>query len=31
VRKLVAADEGEVELAEAPGGGLDAIVRLRRA
>ncbi len=30
VRKLVEADEGEVELAEAPGGGLDAIVRLRR-
>lgn len=31
VRKLVEADEGEVELAEAPGGGLDAIVRLRAA
>jgi signal transduction histidine kinase len=31
VRKLVEADEGEVELAEAPGGGLDAIVRLRPA
>jgi signal transduction histidine kinase len=31
VRKLVEADEGEVELADAPGGGLDAIVRLRRA
>jgi signal transduction histidine kinase len=29
VRKLVEADAGEVELAEAPGGGLDAIVRLR--
>ena len=31
VRKLVEADEGEVELADAPGGGLDAVVRLRRA
>lgn len=31
VRKLVEADEGEVELAEAPGGGLDAVVRLRAA
>ena len=31
VRKLVEADEGEVELAEAPGGGLDAVVRLRSA
>jgi signal transduction histidine kinase len=31
VRKLVEADEGEVELADAPGGGLDVIVRLRRA
>jgi len=32
VRRLVEADGGEVELAEAPGGGgLDAIVRLRRA
>jgi signal transduction histidine kinase len=29
VRKLVEADEGEIELAAAPGGGLDAIVRLR--
>jgi len=29
VRKLVEADEGEIELADAPGGGLDAIVRLR--
>lgn len=28
-RSLVEADGGEVELAEAPGGGLDAIVRLR--
>ncbi len=31
VRRLVEADEGEVELADAPGGGLDAVVRLRRA
>jgi signal transduction histidine kinase len=31
VRKLVEADEGEIELAEAPGGGLDAVVRLRSA
>lgn len=31
VRKLVAADEGEVELADAPGGGLEATVRLRSA
>ena len=31
VRRLVEADGGEVELAEAPGGGLDAIVRLRTA
>jgi signal transduction histidine kinase len=31
VRRLVEADEGEVELADAPGGGLDAIVRLRPA
>jgi len=32
VRRLVEADGGEVELAEAPGGvGLDAIVRLRAA
>jgi signal transduction histidine kinase len=31
VRKLVEADEGEIELADAPGGGLDAIVRLRAA
>ncbi|MGZ4257653.1 MAG: ATP-binding protein [Gaiellaceae bacterium] len=30
VRRLVAADGGEVELREAPGGGLDAVVRLRR-
>jgi signal transduction histidine kinase len=29
VRKLVEADGGNVELAEAPGGGLDAVVRLR--
>jgi signal transduction histidine kinase len=29
VRKLVEADGGEVELREAPGGGTDAIVRLR--
>jgi signal transduction histidine kinase len=29
VRRLVAADEGEVELLEAPGGGVDAVVRLR--
>jgi signal transduction histidine kinase len=29
VRRLVEADGGEVELAEAPGGGLDAVVRLR--
>jgi signal transduction histidine kinase len=31
VRRLVEADEGEVELAAAPGGGLDAIVRLHPA
>jgi signal transduction histidine kinase len=31
VRKLVEADDGEVELAPAPGGGTDALVRLRRA
>ena len=31
VRKLVEADEGEVELAAADGGGLDAIVRVRRS
>jgi signal transduction histidine kinase len=31
VRRLVEADEGEVELAAAPGGGTDAVVRLRRA
>lgn len=31
VRKLVEADEGEVELAGAEGGGLEAIVRLRQA
>ena len=29
VRRLVAADDGEVELLEAPGGGIDAVVRLR--
>jgi signal transduction histidine kinase len=29
VRKLVEADGGDVELANAPGGGLDAVVRLR--
>jgi signal transduction histidine kinase len=31
VRKLVEADEGEVELLTAPGGGIDAVVRLRPA
>jgi signal transduction histidine kinase len=31
VRRLVAADDGEVELREAPGGGIDAVVRLRPA
>jgi signal transduction histidine kinase len=31
VRKLVAADGGEVELGSAPAGGVDAVVRLRRA
>jgi signal transduction histidine kinase len=31
VRKLVEADDGQVELAPAPGGGTDALVRLRRA
>jgi signal transduction histidine kinase len=31
VRRLVAADEGEVELREASGGGVDAVVRLRPA
>jgi signal transduction histidine kinase len=31
VRRLVAADEGKVELGEAPGGGVDAVVRLRPA
>ncbi len=31
VRRLVAADEGEVELLEAAGGGIDAVVRLRPA
>ena len=31
VRKLVEADEGTVELLAAPGGGIDAVVRLRRA
>jgi signal transduction histidine kinase len=29
VKRLVAADEGEVELREASGGGVDAVVRLR--
>jgi signal transduction histidine kinase len=29
VKRLVAADEGEVELREAAGGGVDAVVRLR--
>ena len=31
VRRLVAADEGQVELREAAGGGVDAVVRLRPA
>ena len=31
VRRLVTADEGEVELREAAGGGVDAVVRLRPA
>jgi signal transduction histidine kinase len=31
VKRLVAADDGEVELREAPGGGIDAVVRLRPA
>jgi signal transduction histidine kinase len=31
VRRLVAADDGEVELREARGGGVDAVVRLRPA
>jgi signal transduction histidine kinase len=31
VRRLVSSDGGQVELREAPGGGLDAVVRLRRA
>jgi signal transduction histidine kinase len=31
VRRLVEADEGEAELREAPGGGLDAAIRLRAA
>jgi signal transduction histidine kinase len=31
VRRLVAADDGEVELRDAPGGGIDAVVRLRPA
>jgi signal transduction histidine kinase len=31
VRRLVAADEGEVELRDARGGGVDAVVRLRLA
>ncbi|HEY8107931.1 MAG TPA: ATP-binding protein, partial [Gaiellaceae bacterium] len=31
VKRLVAAEEGEVELGEAAGGGVDAVVRLRPA
>ncbi|MGZ4705333.1 MAG: ATP-binding protein, partial [Acidimicrobiales bacterium] len=31
VRQLVLADGGEVELTEASGGGIDAVVRLRPA
>jgi signal transduction histidine kinase len=31
VRRLVASDDGAVELLEAPGGGIDAVVRLRSA
>ena len=31
VRRLVTADDGEVELLAAPGGGIDAVVRLRPA
>jgi signal transduction histidine kinase len=31
VKRLVTADEGQVELDEAPGGGVDAVVRLRPA
>ena len=31
VRRLVEADGGEVELVDAPGRGLDAVVRLRTA
>jgi signal transduction histidine kinase len=31
VRRLVEADGGEVELVDAPGGGLDAVVRMRAA
>ena len=31
VHRLVTADEGTIELREAPGGGLDAAIRLRRA
>ena len=31
VKRLVAADDGEVELRDAPGGGVDAVVRLRPA
>jgi signal transduction histidine kinase len=31
VKRLIAADEGEVELREAAGGGVDAVVRLRPA
>jgi signal transduction histidine kinase len=31
VKRLVEADEGKVELAEAAGGGIDAVVRLRHA
>ena len=31
VHRLVTADGGSIELLDAPGGGLDAVVRLRRA
>jgi signal transduction histidine kinase len=31
VKRLVEADEGRVELTEAAGGGIDAVVRLRLA
>jgi signal transduction histidine kinase len=31
VKRLVTVDEGQVELGEAPGGGVDAVVRLRPA